>query len=238
MKNTCFFRNFILFLRDYINFFMSETTTNTTEQAVAQANNAPAEAKTADKKDKKKDAKKQPNKIAFLSDLTIDEFFELCLTTKSITDDELKKFIEGNYQYNNLLEIMDGFNEIDENIEKQVLINVFHKKLGYELLSDDKYTIPAIIKGRFDEKNPTEDAIFKRANAAAILTLPLVVIDIVDDTLVVLMRTPNIPKSFEEKLMPLLKAHKLKKIKIMLTTKSYFNYYKENLTYTVINNVL
>ena len=222
---------------------MSENTnTETMEQTSTQPQ---VEAQTQDwqndkkQKDvKEKEAKTKPNKVAFLENLSIDNFFEICLTTKSINDEQLSQFVANNMPYKTLSEIMDGFLNISYTIEEDVLVNVFHKKLWYELVVDDTYIIPAILKGRFNETNPVEDKNFKRKDAANILTLPIVVIDIVDDTLVILMRTPEIPQGFSEKLAPLMKAHNLKKIQVKLTTKALFNYYKQNLTYIVINNVL
>lgn len=52
------------------------------------------------------------------------------------------------------------------------------------------------------------------------------------------MKTPEVPKDFQEKITPFMKSKQVSKVQILLTTKELFDYYKENLTYNVINNIL
>lgn len=212
---------------------MTTNNTENVEQTVTNTNS------TNDKQKKEKPKKVDNRKMAHIETISIPEFIEVALLNKAITENDIEVFSNAyNKIPNTLTELMDGFRNINPQIEQELLIKVFHQKYNYKLLTDDKHNIPVIVKSMFDEKNPVEDKFFKKKDALNILGMDLVIIDINWDTMSVLMKTPEVPKDFQEKITPFMKSKQVSKVQILLTTKELFDYYKENLTYNVINNIL
>lgn len=189
----------------------------------------------------KTEEKKQPKntgKMAYVENIFLHDFVEAALLDKAIPEGALNEYLSTGSKPKNIIELVDALRTIEPYIEEDILVKVFHEKYGYELQVDTSHHIPAILKWMFNPQKPSEDKFFKRWDAENILSMDLVTIDISADTLTILMRTPEIPKSFREKIAPLMKSKWLKNIKVKLTTKDIFDYYKENLTYNVINSVL
>lgn len=194
---------------------------------------------TTNKVEKKVQPKKVEKKLAYVENISLSEFIEMALLNKAVSEKDIERFMQAyNTIPNTLTELIDGFRNIDSRIEQELLIKVFHQKYWYKLLTDTSHNIPVIVKSMFNEQNPYEDKFFKRKDAITILAMDLVIIDINGDTMTVLMKVPEITKDFQEKISPFMKSKQVSKIQIVLTTKELFDFYKENLTYNVINNIL
>lgn len=175
------------------------------------------------KKEQPKKVEKEPS-LANVKDFSINEFIDQAIFLKCLSNDDISKLAKVDPMPKTILDIM---NNIDRNTEYAIIKEVFNKTYWYDTILDGEFTIPIIIKELFiTDHNVVKWSKITNANILNVLSSTFIPFDIHGDTLSILMRTPELPKGFKEKIDPVLSCKWLKKVKIVITSTQLFDYYK------------
>lgn len=174
-------------------------------------------------------------KIAFISQCSLSEIIEKWLSLKILNNDKDLFYLSKNNS-KTILELMDYLSQ-DEKKELLFLDKVFNNIYQYEIKKDTENSIPVIIKELFVDWwniNNVDKEIIKD-----ILSSTFIPLDIINwDTLVLLSRTPEFKDDYKDILKYIMKVKKTKNIKLLLTTKKIFDFYKNSLIYNEISDEL